>query len=223
MIRRLPIAVFLAFVLVAIPALAEYAPGRGNAWVAGRTYQGEVLDCDLPGTMHIKNIGSRRDGAGMCVMSSIEMAALLQGLEKYKGLRDWCAREAGGGYPGKVDKQLAEYCRSKNLPPPKYMQYEGPDPGPVIDAALKSGRMACITYGWGERYGQSIAHMICCVKCGTGQYAAVLDNNFPGEATYEWMSRDELIRRVRLQDDRPADGWVFVWLEGVPPPPSPRN
>lgn len=213
---RLLLVVGLAALVVGVPALAER--GGERAWVAGRTYGGEVLDCDLPGDLQLKNIGSRVDGAGMCVMSSIEMAALWQGMDEWRGLRDWCAKEPGGGYPSKVDKQLAAFARAKGLPQPKYLQYEGPDVEAVIEAALKSGRMACVTYGWGERYGQSIAHMVCLAKY-SGQYAAVLDNNFPGESNYEWMPRTEAIRRVKLPRN---NGWVFVWL-APPPPPSPRN
>lgn len=214
---RLAAAALLAALLVGVPALADRA-GAGRAFVAGRQHAGEVLDCDLPGELQLKNIGSRVDGAGMCVMSSIEMAALWQGMDEYKGLRDWCAREPGGGYPEKVDKQLAAFCRAKGLPPPRYLQYEGPDVEPVLEAALRGGRMACVTYGWGERYGQPIAHMVCCAKY-TGQFGVVLDNNYPGEAQYEWMPRAELARRVKLPRQ---SGWVFVWL-APPPPPSPHN
>ena len=50
----------------------------------------------------------------MCVMSSVEMAARWDGLEEYRGLRDWCANEAGGAYPGDleptVDRGLARDC-----------------------------------------------------------------------------------------------------------------
>lgn len=194
--------------------------GDRNSFVNGRTHAGEPLDVDLPEREHIANIGSHVDGAGMCVMTSIEMAALWSGLEEYRGLRDWCAREPGGGYPAKVDKQLAAYCRAKNLPPPRYVQYEGPDPGPVIEAAMKSGRMAAITYGWSPRYPRTpyIAHMTNCVKLG-GRFGVILDNNFPGESRYEWMDRDELIRRCKFPQ---STGWVFVWL-APPPPPSPKN
>ncbi|HYE77938.1 MAG TPA: hypothetical protein VEI97_08130 [bacterium] len=198
----------------------ERVLGDRNSFENGRTHAGEPLDVDLPQQDHMQNIGSKVDGAGMCVMSSIEMAARWAGLEEYRGLRDWCAREPGGGYPSKVDQQLAAYAKSKGLPPPQYVQYEGPDPGPVIEAALKSGRMACITYGWSPRYpGQSyIAHMVSCVKA-SGRFSVVLDNNYPGEARYEWMDRDELTRRCKFPQ---STGWVFVWT-AAPPPPSPRN
>lgn len=194
-----------------------------NSTIAGRTYQGEVLDCDLPGPKHIKNIGSKVDGAGMCVMSSIEMAAIYQNMDKrWVGLRDWCANDPGGAYPQKVVQQLDAYAKAKGIPNGRdlYMQYEGPDPWPIVEAALKTGRMPCITYGTSPRYGQqSIAHMVCAVKGADGKYAAILDNNFPGEEAYEWMTREELKRRINYPNQT---GWVFVWLT-PPPPPSPRN
>jgi len=205
-------------VLTVLVSCASPQNDGTKATIAGRKLNNEVLDCDLPGELHMKNIGSRVDGAGMCVMTSLEMAALWQGMDYMKGLRDWCAKEPGGGYPEKVDKQLAAYCRSKNIEVPKYLQYEGPDIEAVLAMAAKTGRMSCITYGIGERYNnQQIAHMVCASKF-SGQYGVVLDNNFPGEGAYEWMSRNELVRRIKFPR---GNGWVFVWLTN-PPSPSPK-
>lgn len=209
---------YLLLLIVCLMAFPASAQRGERAFVGGRQHAGEVLDTDIPGELHLKNIGSKIDGAGMCVMSSIEMAALFAGMDEYKGLRDWCAQQPGGGTPRKVTEQLAAFAKAKGLPPPRYLQYEGRDVKSLLQAALKSGRMACITYGYGERYPGRIAHMVNCVKYG-GQYGTVLDNNFPGEAAYEWMSPDELARRVVAYD---GNGWVFVWL-APPPPPSPRN
>lgn len=204
--------------LLLMAATIAQPDGGTKAFVNSRKHGNEVIDADLPGELQMKNIGSRVDGAGMCVMSSIEMAALWQGMDEMKGLRDWCAREPGGGYPSKVDKQLAAYCKSKNISVPKYLQYEGPDIEPILELCMKTGRMACITYGIGERYNnQQIAHMVCCAKF-SGQYGVVLDNNFPGENNYEWMSKQELIRRIKYPRN---NGWIFVWLTN-PPSPSPR-
>jgi hypothetical protein len=79
--------------------------------------------------------------------------------------------------------------------------------------------MACVTYGYSPRYGlQTIAHMVCCAKF-SGKYAVVLDNNFPGEDSYEWMSLAEMLKRVKHPS---GSGWVFVWL-APSPPPVPHN
>lgn len=154
------------------------------------------------------------------------MAARWNGMEDFRGLRDWCAREPGGAYPQKVDDQLKRYCREKGIEVPPYLQYEGLTPEEVVEAIDRTGRMACFTYGESPRYSSAINHMVCGVKYN-GKYGVVLDNNFPGEDAYEWMSREELIHRMKVSANprgRPVLGtaWVFVWLT-PPPPPVPRN
>ncbi len=201
--------------LLAANSIGQY--GRPS-FVNGREHAGAAITCDLPATEQLKNIGSHADNRGMCVMSSIEMAARWQGLDMLQGLRDWCAKQPGGAYPAKVDRQLREFCQSKGAPIPRYLQYEGRNPGPILDLCEKTGRMACITYGYSPRYRGQIAHMVCCAKFG-GNWGVVLDNNFPGERGYEWMSREELLRRIRFPDGR---AWLFVWL-APPPPPIPHN
>lgn len=209
--QRIAIILFLLF--VPLPIIAQYG---ASSTVAGPEYQGETITADLPNDQHIKNIGSYRDGAGMCVMSSIEMAALYAGMEEYRGLRNWCARESGGAYPSKVDRQLAAYCKEKGLPAPRYLQYEGPNPENILDLIDKTGRMACITYGYSPRYRGTIAHMTCSPRF-RGQFGVCLDNNYPG--TYEWMSKEELVKRIKHPG---RSGWIFVWLD-TPPPPIPTN
>lgn len=198
------------------------APG-GDSIVNGRSYQGEDLDCDFPPAEWIKNRGGS-DGAGMCVMSSIEMSARWQGLEQMRGLREWCAQFPGGANPPKVDQQIAAFCRSKGIEAPRYLQYTGPNPESIIDLASRSGRMAAITYGWSPRYGHTISHMTCCPHL-SGQFGVCLDNNPVGgvdqEHLFEWMSRDELLKRIKHPS---GSGWVFVWLDAGPPPiPHPRE
>ena len=212
---RLTITTLLA-VACAAPILAQ----RGGSAVAGRAYEGEELAADLPGREHIKNIGSRLDGAGMCVFSSVEMAARWQGLESFRGWRDWCAQNyRGGGYPSKVDALVKVWCQKKGIAIPPYVQYEGRDPKPILELCDRTGRMACITYGYSPRYGGgTIYHMTCCPKFG-GRWAVCLDNNFPGEDRYEWMMLDEMVRRVKHPG---GSAWVFAWLAPAPPP-CPRN
>jgi hypothetical protein len=210
----------LALLLV-LPALA----GSGDSHVGGNAYDGEEVTCDLPAEQHLRNIGSRRDGAGMCVMSSVEMAARWDGLEGYRGLRDWCASEPGGAYPEKVDDQLRRYARARGLPEPLYFQYTSGDPEPLLELIDRTGRMACFAYGYSPRYGGgAINHMVCGARY-SGRYATVLDNNFP--QTYEWMPKEELLRRLKTAAGRGGQpvrspAWVFVWLE-APPPPVPHN
>src|SRR4051812_18534744 len=112
--------------LLAVPSLS-YAQ-LDKSWVNSVTDKGVSITCDLPESQQMKNIGSRVDGAGMCVMSSIEMAARYQNLEELRGLRDWASQFRGGAYPQKVDQQLAQYFKLKNITPIPYMQYEGREP-----------------------------------------------------------------------------------------------
>ena len=207
--------IFIACFLIAT-SLPAQAPQP--SFINGREYEGEALTCDLPAAQQIKNIGSAVDGQGMCVMSSIEMAARWQGLEQLRGLRDWCARQPGGAYPGKVDQQIQAFCATRKIPAPDFLQYEGRDPRPILQLCDRTGRMACMTYGYSPRYGGAIAHMTCCPKYN-GRWAICLDNNFPGEDRYEWMSPEELLRRIKHPG---GSGWLFVWL-APPPPPIPHN
>lgn len=200
----------------------------GKSWVNGPVSGADEVDIDFPQAEFMENIGSKVDGAGMCVMTSIEHAARWQGMEEYRGLREWCANEPGGGYPQKVDEQLMQFAKARGLPKPRYLQYEGDNPEPVIKAALSSGRMVACTYGYSPRYGGPINHMVNAVKFG-GE-AVIIDNNLIGgnsrEKMYEWMSADTLIARMKTASDRgrfiSSRAWVFVWLTPGPPP-APKN
>lgn len=174
---------------------------------------------DLPLDQRIRNIGSRVDGAGMCVMSSVEMAARWANLRHLRGLRDWCAREAGGAWPEKVDRQLRAYAQQNNLQVPRYVNYVGASPE-ILEAALATGRMPAVTYSGRDnvRYSRSIAHMVNLVHLDAN-WAAILDNNGIGEQELIWMSRQEFLERWR---DNRGSGWAVIWL-AYPPPPPPVN
>ncbi len=193
---------------------------RGTSFVNSRSHGSEELACDLPAHEQFKNVGSRLDGAGMCVFTSFEMACRWHGLEEMRGFRDWCAqRYPGGGWPDKLDQLVSAYCKAKEITIPTYVQYEGNDPSKLLEACDKTGRLTCITYGYSPRYGGgTIAHMTNCAKFG-GQYAVCLDNNFIGTNNYEWMSPAELVKRVKHPNGR---AWVVALLSPAPPP-APRN
>lgn len=237
--RRLSLAILAAALLAVTVAhtRAEVRPPAGAfgpSWVDGKASRGEEITADLPLAEMFWNVGSKVDGAGMCVDTSVEQGARYQGLTPFRGFRDWCAaREPGGSYPSKLADQIRRYSQAKGITEPAYLQYEGPDPGPVLELVDKTGRIACIAYGYSPRYGQAINHMVFSPKPASGQYAVVVDNNAIGGITgnessrYEWMARDELVTRMKVQADRwgravPSNAWVFVWLE-APPPPAPWN
>lgn len=172
------------------------------------------VECDLPASQRIKNIGSHVDGAGMCVLSAIEMAARYQGLDQMRGLRDWAANQPGGGYPSKTDRQIAQFCRVKGIEVPAYVQITDGDEK-VLAEALASGRCAAVTYAGrdGVHYSGPIAHMVDLVALDSHR-AAILDSNFISDNGFLWMDRSEFISRWRGN----GGGWAFVWLAPSPPP-----
>jgi hypothetical protein len=170
----------------------------------------EEIQVDLPGSEQMKNTGGR-DGAGLCVFTSIEHSGRWQNVESILGLQKKMTKELGGGYPSKVEKMLAKYCEGA-----QYLQYEGNDPS-LIKLALTTGRMPSVTYGYSPRYSGKIAHMVNAAHLSE-KWAAILDNNFPGEDKYEWMSPSEFKKRWISG----GGGWAVVLL-APPPPPIPVN
>jgi hypothetical protein len=187
---------------------------EGDSKVGGKTSPdgSEEIQVDLPGQEHMKNKGGT-DGAGLCVFTSIEIAAHWMNVEELRGLQEKMTHEQGGGWPEKVDQMMKKYA-----PDVDYVQYSGNDPS-ILKLALKTGRMAGVTYGYSPRYKSKISHMIDLVHF-TDKWAAVLDNNYPGEDQYEWMPPDEFLNRWKSDS---GGGWVIVLLSGNPPPPIPIN
>ena len=64
------------------------------------------------------------------------MSARWANLDVLRGLRDWCARQPGGAYPAKVDRQLKEFCAARGIAVQPYPQYEGKDPT-ILREALR--------------------------------------------------------------------------------------
>ena len=198
----------------ALVILAFVACASGQAWydsakIDGPVNDGVEIEVELPISQHVKNFGAPADGKGLCVFASLTMAARWHNIA---ALSDVIHKlKQGGGWPEKVEKTIKQFS-----PDTKYIQYEGTDPA-VLDKALSEDIPACVTYGYGERYGmQTIYHMVLLVHLDH-ERAVILDNNFPG--TYEWMSREEFLRRWIHPGGK---GWAIVMLEPTPPP-IPRN
>ncbi len=176
---------------------------------------------DYPDDHWMKNIGSRKDGAGMCVFTSFEHTCRWAGLEEFRGFRDWCAANyPGGGYPEKLYKLVKAYCQAKNIPaavfdPDKQMiQYEGGKPD-LLEAALANNLLPCVTLYHSPRYGGgTIYHMVNCAHLDA-KNGAILDNNFQ---PLEWADRETTLRRCKLNGQLWA---VVVLFPG--PPPLPHN
>ena len=193
----------------------DYRALAEKAVVGGTSYEGVELQIDLPISEHVRNIEAPLDKKGCCVFASMDMGARWHNVRELIGIINKI-RE-GGGWREKVDDIFKQYA--PNL---KYVQYEGTNPA-ILDKALSEGRAACVTYGYGERYEdeqgkplKTIYHMVLLVQLDS-KLAAILDNNFPG--TYEWMSREEFLRRWVHPSGK---GWAFVMLV-PPPPPVPHN
>lgn len=182
---------------------------REPAVVGGSVHDGVELMVDLPIAQHVKNFGAPSDSKGLCVFASIDMmarwhheASLIDIIHKMS---------TGGGWPEKVDKTIKAMS-----PATQYQQYEGTNPA-MLDFSLNRRSPACVTIGYGERYGPiTIYHMVLLVHFDD-KYACIIDNNFP--ETYEWMSREEFLRRWVFPSNK---GWAITFMS-APPPPIPRN
>lgn len=193
-----------------VPKLVSAAATLGGPTSAdGKT----EVTCDLPVAERTKNTGGR-DGAGLCVFTSIQHAAVWQNERRLTNFQARMRQEAGGGYPRKVDQMIAKYGAGA-----PYLQYEGKDPA-ILRMALASGRMPSVTYnGHDPHYGagQSIAHMVNLVHLDQ-RWAVVLDNNFIGEHDLVWLTPEEFFRRWNGN----GSGWCVILL-APPPPPIPHN
>jgi hypothetical protein len=187
-----------------------------EAKVGGSRHEdGTELHCDLPGSEHLRNKGGR-DGAGLCVFTSIDHSARWQNVPALVGFRDWMTKHPGGGYPSKVAAMVKRICQERGVPEPDYIQVERVDPE-MLRRACKSGRMPGVTYSrspTGRYGGGRIAHMVSLVHADERHFV-ILDNNYPGADKYEWMTEAEA-RKAGVFE------WAVILL-APPPPPPPRN
>lgn len=210
-----------AFILAALLLLALPCMATAQAHVTkdGIAKDGTTVALDLPVALQLENTGGS-DGAGLCVFTSIGRAAAWQNVTALQGFRDYMRNFPGGGYPEKVDAYVQKLCKKLGEPVPKYLHYRGRSLEP-IRLALKTGRMACVTYGVSPTYrynGRKIYHMVDIVAAGVGKgpdgkgWWCVSDNNFPG--TYEWMTESQFERAFNFT----GEGWAVILLAPCPPP-----
>lgn len=177
---------------------------------------GTQVQVDFPVDQRTKNVGGR-DGAGLCVFSSIGHAARWQHETRLEDFQTKMRQERGGGYPEKVDKMIRKYGSGT-----QYLHYEGTDPS-ILKLALSTGRMPSVTWdGTGDPHygGQTIAHMVNLVHWSADdKWVVILDNNFVGENELVWMSRKEFLRGWIGQN---GSGWAVILLS-PPPPPVPHQ
>jgi hypothetical protein len=193
--------------------------GVEKATVGGNVApDGTELQIDLPGDLHLKNVGGS-DGAGLCVFTSISHSARWQSVKVLEDFQTWMKKHPGGGYPAKVKKMISQVCKERNTPEPDYIQVEGKDLE-ILKLACKTGRMPGVTYGRspsGRYNGGRISHMVSLVHADDRNFC-VLDNNFPGADKYEWMTPAEFSATYTLG----GGGWAVILLSpGAPPAPRP--
>jgi hypothetical protein len=206
---RIAVHGFIAIALLLTGSRRDYRSESESAVVDGPVHAGIEIQVDLPADQHVRNFGAPKDGKGLCVFASMSMAARWHHVRALESIINQV--QEGGGWPEKVTKIVSEHAPGLDV-----VQYEGTDPA-ILDKALAEDRPACVTYGYGERYKMdTIYHMVMLVYLDS-KNAAILDNNFPG--TYEWMSRDEFLRRWVHPGGK---GWAYVML-AAPPPPPPHN
>ena len=209
---------FFGYLLLCLFTAASADPSGVGAFVSGpRTPDGTEVDCDLPGNLHIKNVGGS-DGAGLCVFASMHHAGVWHGDAAFDAIFDWMRRHPGGGYPEKVDAMVKQLCQEKSLPTPEYLQVQGPESLDVLATALSRGHLVCVTYGkspTGRYGGQRIAHMVNAVagRAGPQKLWCVRDNNYPSADKLEWMTEAELRSAYVVG----GGGWRIV-LKKSPPP-----
>lgn len=182
-------------------------PKRSSIITDEPVYENYEVQCPLPEEFHIRNKGGI-DGAGLCVWASINHAAYWQNVDKLKDLFNYMRTQPGGGYPSKVKRYMEKLGYSN------YIQVEGMENCiKLLEYAAKTNRMACITFGK-DRSGRLIAHMVNCVFFN--EMCCVLDNNYPG--TWEWMTKTELLNRLKAEHLGGDNSWVIVLLDDPPPP-----
>jgi len=184
-----------------------------------RHSDGTEINCDLPGELHQKNTGGS-DGAGLCVYASNRHTGRWQNCQQFEYLFEWMKKHPGGSYPEKFTQTLEQCCKEKGWPVPDYLQIESTDLE-ILKKISATGRMLGVTYGispTGRYNGQTIAHMVSLVHADDRHFV-VLDNNYPGEDQYEWMTPQEFLKAYASH----GNGWAVVLLNPGPPPPPPRN
>jgi hypothetical protein len=206
----------LCLTLILLPCYS-LSDAIGASVGGNRAPDGSPIHCDLPASEHLKNKGGS-DGAGLCVFTSIDHSARWHNVSQLVGFRDWMTKYPGGGTPEKVTAKIKQICAEKGVSEPRYFQYVGKDLE-LLKLACQSGRMPGVTYRYsptGRYGGAKIWHMVSLVHADDKHFA-VLDNNYPGVALYEWMTPAEF-GPVWIQ----GGGWFFVLLDPGPPPP-PKN
>lgn len=148
--------------------------------------------CLFPG---IRNKGGS-DGSGLCVFTSVEIAARSQGIYELYGFQEFMRKHPGGGWPEKLDRMIQEFT---NRAPIKYVHLLGTaqQEFPLLEQSYQVGFIPCVTWGTDESHykGRRIAHMVNAVYVDKN-WVGILDNNFPHEIL--WVDTQTAINNMGL-------------------------
>lgn len=186
---------------------------------------------------HIEN-SEGSDGGGLCVPTSVVVAARWQGIKEAEGFLDYCRHRPGGSTPLQLARDLKAYAAKSHVTLPPFLQHTGGDVK-FLEEMLKAGKCVGITYcGNDGFYKSTINHMVDLAGL-TETTGVIIDSNRP----HFWvsMTRSQLIARWqgKRDDGRPAlllarypwgeyvwlpatGGWAFVWLDVPQVAPAPR-
>lgn len=190
---------------------------------------------DIPREAHMQNTGGS-DGAGLCVPTSITVAARWHNLPDLYNYRKFTEGRPGGSYPEQTAADLKVYASRNKITLPPFIQHTGGDES-FLDLCYATRRAPGITYaGLDNFYDSGIAHMVNGAHLDA-KHGAIIDNNRAG--SWVWMTRAQLLNRWKgLRDDGReilvpvrsglitrwvpvGGGWAFVWLTPPPPPRAP--
>jgi hypothetical protein len=137
------------------------------------------------------NISSR--GLGCCGSRSLEYAARNVGEERLYDLPEQMRRAGipGGDNPYTIASKMARFA-----PDARYFQ-DTNSTLEVLEACLKTYRIACVGYGGHDpHYSGHVDHCVCVIACDLAKnWVCVLDNNFPVESELVWMGAQEFESR----------------------------
>lgn len=205
----------LSLVLLVVFASSALAQARKTETHSDVPRLGSVRAvAPIPPKWHVQNKGSKADGAGLCVTSSMATAGAWQGIRDLRlgrgsDLFRYVDDRPGGSYPEKFSRDVAKVYPGEGLG-----QYVGKDTSVLARLSAKGYAVGC-TMSRGDNYPGPIHHMVTNVLFDPKRdVACYIDSNWPG--VYVFTSAKEFGRRL-------FDGgeiWLAWWTQlpgrGVP-------
>jgi hypothetical protein len=185
----------MRILLASLLSLSFAAAARAETRGGPISPDGRVLiTAYLPLNQRMFNRGGS-DGAGLCVYTSVTMAARYQREERLLGLREYSEKRAGGSWPEKLARDIETVA-----PGVPWLNYEGSS-FEVVKAALASERMASISIP---------GHMLNVVYADD-RWVCLLDNNDIYDRSTKRDSK--LIWLTPAEFRRKWTGWAVVLLK----------